>query len=341
MSSTHSQRRGFTLVELLVVIAIIGILVGMLLPAIQSVREAARRATCLNNIRQVVLACHIYESGNQRFPPGSSAPTGGDLYGESMLVPLLPFIEQVNLYDDLRASGISPALPRLAALSNARVPLFMCSSATQEDELVTIADQGTYTSHYYGSLGDYFTQSTTFPVAATGGGGGVAGYSGMFSPWSSVPTAPNGESAYYTRTNSKKFGDVRDGASNTVAMIEKSRSSNSKGAVPYTPVYPGWGFGHQAIAPGTNPPPAARLIVQIFSSNSVGVNQINQHAADGSPVHGPGAYGMNQLPMGSNHPGGALVAMVDGSSTFVSDQVTLDIIRAMTGIRDGVTAAFE
>ena len=332
MSSTHSKRRGFTLVELLVVIAIIGILVGMLLPAVQAVREAARRATCLNNIRQVVLACHIYESGNQRFPPGSSAPNGtgaGENFGESLLVPLLPFVDQNNLFDSYRGLG-GTIQQRLIVASNTSVSLFLCPSATQEDEVVTIVDQGANTTHYYGALGDY-TNSTatsgfTFPVVDTGlGVTGYAGYSGMFSPWSTNPTMPDMQTARYIRTKARTFGDARDGASNTVAMLEKSRSSNLNSSVPYTPVYSGWAFGHESVA-------SSGLVGQIFSSNSVGANAINQNSA---------AFSINSLPMGSNHPGGALVAMVDGSSQFVSDQVTVDIIRAMNGIRDGQVAAFE
>ena len=329
MSSTHSKRRGFTLVELLVVIAIIGILVGMLLPAVQAVREAARRATCLNNIRQVVLACHIYESGNQRFPPGSSAPNGtgaGENFGESLLVPLLPFVDQNNLFDVYRGLG-GTIQQRLIVASNTSVSLFLCPSATQEDEVVTIVDQGANTTHYYGALGDYSGMfSAIYPVVDTGGGSiTYAGYSGMFSPWSTNPIMPDKQPARYIRTKARTFGDARDGASNTVAMLEKSRSSNLNSSVPYTPVYSGWAFGHESVA-------SSGLVGQIFSSNSVGVNAINQNSAD---------FSINSLPMGSNHPGGALVAMVDGSSQFVSDQVTLDIIRAMNGIRDGQVAAFE
>ena len=99
------KRRAFTLVELLVVIAIIGILIAMLLPAVQAVREAARRTQCLNNIKQVALACHTYESAHGNFPPGmleeaiQSGTPGEDPQRLGVLCFLLPFMELNNVAD--------------------------------------------------------------------------------------------------------------------------------------------------------------------------------------------------------------------------------------------------
>ncbi len=91
----QSKRSGFTLVELLVVIAIIGILVGLLLPAVQAAREAARRMQCSNNLKQLALASHNYESAYKRFP----GPAEDSLYGYSYQAKLLPFVEQTNLHN--------------------------------------------------------------------------------------------------------------------------------------------------------------------------------------------------------------------------------------------------
>jgi prepilin-type N-terminal cleavage/methylation domain-containing protein len=110
MSLSVSRRRGFTLVELLVVIAIIGILIALLLPALQTAREAARRAQCFNNLKQLTLGCHTYHSTYNTFPPASQLVGSGttvitypnisrnDLHGPNWVIAILPFIEQPALY---------------------------------------------------------------------------------------------------------------------------------------------------------------------------------------------------------------------------------------------------
>src|SRR5688572_16964546 len=89
------QRRAFTLVELLVVIAIIGVLVALLLPAVQSAREAARRMQCANNLRQISLAVHNYHDTHKFLPPAS---TNSNLSGSSAFAAILPYLEQANAY---------------------------------------------------------------------------------------------------------------------------------------------------------------------------------------------------------------------------------------------------
>lgn len=104
-----SKRKGFTLVELLVVIAIIGILIGMLLPAVQQVREAARRTACKNNMRQVGIALHNYDSSFNEFPAGITLAGGGTGANWSASVWLLPNMEQQNLFDALAPATSAPA----------------------------------------------------------------------------------------------------------------------------------------------------------------------------------------------------------------------------------------
>lgn len=136
------KKRGFTLVELLVVIAIIGILIGMLLPAVQQVREAARRITCANNVRQLVLAMHNFESSNMHFPSGALSAvddsTGDDDDGWGWGAQTLPFIEQGNVVTSFNPSfGDNPGVFRetfsttgaIVVGGQVELPVFRCPSS--------------------------------------------------------------------------------------------------------------------------------------------------------------------------------------------------------------------
>src|SRR5262245_59822028 len=127
-----SSTSGFTLVELLVVIAIIGILFGLLLPAVQLARESARRASCFNNMGQITLAVHHYEMAHDRYPSGTLNSTGPIVnspvgYHHNWIVQVLPYIEQQNTYDllDKKASVYSP---QNAAVANSIPAFLICPS---------------------------------------------------------------------------------------------------------------------------------------------------------------------------------------------------------------------
>jgi prepilin-type N-terminal cleavage/methylation domain-containing protein/prepilin-type processing-associated H-X9-DG protein len=182
-------RRGFTLIELLVVIAIIAILIGLLLPAVQKVREAAARAKCANNLKQIALACHAYESAYGNLPPGRNpaAPTqftgaGGWLYQ------LLPFVEQGPLFERCQQAFH----PTIAT----PVPLYYCPSDGRGD----VTGQGGTT------LGQE-SAGLTWYVGVTG-----ATYTGA---------VPAGEGGVFDPPARVRVTDVTDGTSNTLMIGER------------------------------------------------------------------------------------------------------------------------
>ena len=221
------RHRGFTLVELLVVIAIIGILIGMLLPAVQQVREAARRIQCANNTRQLGLSVLNYESAHMQFPPGWDSQSDTDStpgWGWSAIV--LPFVEQNNLASqiDFRSSITAPVN---ASVLEEVVDICLCPS----DPSPEIAELGQATS--VGSAGGSGTRNPT-----TGGDALMvsrSNYSGVFGNLevNDDPFAGNG---IFFGNSQIGFRSISDGASNTMMIGERR---NDLGAVTWLGVIEG------------------------------------------------------------------------------------------------------
>ena len=181
----HS-RVGFTLIELLVVIAVIGILIGMLMPAVQQVREAARRTSCKNNIRQTTLAFHHYHTTHEAFPQGTNPQIRGPF------VEILPFLEQQNLEDlyDFDEYYTSPG--NLQAI-NRTLPVYLCPSMNLPRDVPNLdCNEAGGPTSYGGSMG-------TSPFANDGI---FAGYSG------------------FSSERRVRIGDIRDGTTHTILVGE-------------------------------------------------------------------------------------------------------------------------
>jgi prepilin-type N-terminal cleavage/methylation domain-containing protein len=166
-ASRPLQPAAFTLVELLVVIAVIGILIALLLPAVQAAREAARRSRCSNNMKQMVLGLHNFQSANKNFPPSLSGELGGNWSAQARV---LPFLEEGNLYQniDFSVDYDSAFMPDGSRLSAQRINTYLCPSEIND----RVRTSGGVKEHYplsYGlNLGDWFVYD---PATNQGGNG--------------------------------------------------------------------------------------------------------------------------------------------------------------------------
>ncbi|MEM8717044.1 MAG: DUF1559 domain-containing protein, partial [Cyanobacteria bacterium P01_G01_bin.4] len=210
-------RSAFTLVELLVVIAIIGILVGLLLPAVQAAREAARRMSCTNNLKQIGLALLNYESAHRAFPAQSSAPGPGRQHVAvrgSWFTAALPFVEQAGLYRSFDPTAHWHAPINQEAV-NARVPILLCPSAPDREGfewtvLVDYPGGGPFSltprDFYDGSPTDY----------ANVGGVGTQ-LNASLPPGRRINDPRN---CGVLQTRSSKLSEITDGLSNTILVVE-------------------------------------------------------------------------------------------------------------------------
>jgi prepilin-type N-terminal cleavage/methylation domain-containing protein len=306
----HRRKQAFTLVELLVVIAIIGILVGLLLPAVQAAREAARRMSCSNNMKQVGLAMHNYEAAHKKLPYGWS--NHGALWSSL----ILPYMEQSNLYHTLTfAESFNWDAPgsNLVACETV-LPAFRCPSLPLPEHMNYNGIPSRVPISYRvvgGSIVSSDDKSTRVGVpglAATSTGSFEDKYlDGTFYACS------------YTR-----FADVTDGLTNTIFVGE---SHTDPEFVKDGQGMDFWAIGSPQVDPcncnggtgGTEASEAAgSMIVQINA-------QLRTPAVSGE---------LMEVAFGSYHTGGAMFLLGDGSVQFLSDSMDLNAYRSI-GSRNG------
>ncbi|MDY0170760.1 MAG: DUF1559 domain-containing protein [Thermoguttaceae bacterium] len=319
LPTVKNGRSGFTLVELLVVIAIIGILIALLLPAVQSARESARRMQCSNNLKQMGLALHNYATTwKEHFPP---CATG--YYRHGLFTYLLPYLEQQSLYDRLNPGADPPyqnpgdCEPSKALTLNdeenkyTQVATYICPSwphPTVYDNMGKFSD-GTVDLRD-GALATYHGVAGAFP-SETPNTVAADDCNGKFGNYGTIPK--NGMFGFGW---SRRIAGVTDGLSNTLAMaefVQIDRSPSSQYSEPPGNVRP-WILGSHSTA---------------MQACKVVTNPINARVDRADGIR------FNYLPLGSCHPGGMNALMGDGSVTFLSENITFDLYRHLATANRG------
>jgi prepilin-type N-terminal cleavage/methylation domain-containing protein/prepilin-type processing-associated H-X9-DG protein len=305
-------RRGLTLIELLVVIAIIAVLIGLLVPAVQKVREAANRIQCSNNLKQLALAALNYHDAKGRFPNGlHTVDTAAGRYanGTCWEVELLPFFEQDNLknrwdYDDFRNNVKGERDATTAQVL--QVLLCPSDSLPQPVAYVSLNGQYEYAKGWYG-------------MQSYGANAGIQ----------SFPLNQVTRDGIFFQDSRIRLEDVSDGTSNTFLFGERSHDDAIFDRLTYTDVpsfYPLARWGTWAGVFATS----GGSLGDRFLSTPVRINY--RVPPDG--VKGDGSINNRLCAYGSGHPGGANFAFADGTVRFLSERIPVETLKALS-TRDG------
>lgn len=322
MKCRHDDRQSaFTLVELLVVIAIIAVLVGLLLPAVQAAREAARRMSCSNGLRQIALATHLYETVHGSLPPGSRLHNRNHEAGIAWRVLILHGLEETALQDVIGEStdggyllDFPPSIPNL----------FVCPSSPTTPTGNPLIDPN--------SLPSGVTLST-----------GWSSYTGVNGAGTSVEGTWDLDSTFYGEVyvdgvfypdSHTKLSQVTDGTSQTFAVGERAYLVDRFD-----------GFARGATWVGAVGPPRRVDEVRTYATKNVRFplnadpNQFGYYQLDNDkPAGAPTTLKINDFYFGSFHPGGAHFALVDGSTHFLTDDIDINLYKDLATRNGGETA---
>lgn len=299
------ERVGFTLVELLVVIAIIGVLVALLLPAVQAAREAARRMKCSNNQKQLALGLHNFHDTQGSFPKNTNGSVGWTCL-------ILPYIEQRALGDQVlpTAGAYNAGQNANRVMGQNKMPMYLCPSFVKDKSASTIDDITgfgfAYTTHYVGCagpIGNMPGTTTPYQVNTVGAAQGGLAADGILPFTPSVQTT----SSPVPSPEGVRMGDITDGTSNTMMVMEM-----------------GWQGMESSL----------RSWVRGFVWNSDATCSKNvQNAMRTVKYNGSNNY--NNVSIGSNHPAGCNIAMGDGSVRFITESVDLNKVLLPLASRHG------
>ena len=328
------SRRAFTLIELLVVIAIIAILIGLLLPAVQKVREAASRMKCGNNLKQIALACHNYHDTNERLPPagkgygwcGNTANTGDtQIFNLNGLVLILPFLEQQTLFNRMDVnSAMSPqntgyccsyqgntaGVVQGSPANNAFIvsqdpPIFRCPSDRTGDRKL-----GTGGAYGAGPGGNGVKTNYDFIVHAND-----------FSYCNACTrVTPMTQRRIFGENSTTRLTDITDGTSNTL-MIGEQTTTNYNGTAWTNGLASAWAY---------------RAWVHIGIDPTIWGSGLNKWSNNWGalPTRHRGVLESWAYP-GSMHTGGVQFAMADGSIRFLKESTDLTTLERLSAMADG------
>jgi prepilin-type N-terminal cleavage/methylation domain-containing protein/prepilin-type processing-associated H-X9-DG protein len=302
-----NRRTAFTLVELLVVIAIIGVLVALLLPAVQAAREAARRTDCQNRVRQGVLASLNFNDAMRHFPSSTAGGKTGQATLKvtcmSWIAQVLPFVEEAQLQDLVDLNDIWTSASNKKARETP-LPQFQCPTTgtmLPGAEESGIVEGSLLRAHYVAIMGakDACATSAKYPIEKCPSDGGDPAQGGM---------AKNGIMHFHSKTRSRH---ITDGTSKTILIGEIS-----------------WlGVGHTRVWIVGVPSDGS---FWHYNADNIAYSMRTAYWADP-----PRPYPMNDTSLGSEHPGGTHVGMADGSVQFLSEEMPLDLLRALATCTHG------